>query len=231
VKKATGVKSHTGPVIALAYNLMRIVETNIPYNALREHVELELLLDFLGNTVFSQKHGIKSLQEEATDAICTADVEKMVELGFRRGPSELLCNLIKKEAASIGTKDLVGYHAFIKENGGSKIINKIVRLKNRLWFATRARLGPFKLRDHLRAAPVDLPSYMMRHILTSSLERTSAMMAKRSFDKAAKQNTLETDNIKDLQKQLFVLVDLICGSDNKNLQMEAEKFTNIGVLI
>jgi hypothetical protein len=75
VRKATGVKSHTGPVVALAYNLMRIVEKNIPYENIKEHVNIEVLLDFLGNTVFKQKHGIKSLQGEATDAICTADIE------------------------------------------------------------------------------------------------------------------------------------------------------------
>lgn len=230
VRKATGVKSHTGPVIALAYNLMRIVEANIPYHALREHVELELLLDFLGNTVFKQKHGIKSLQEEATDAICTANVERMVELGFKRKPSELLCDLIKREAASIGTKDLVGYHKFIKERGGSKIINKIVRLKNRLWFSTRSRFGPFKLRDHLRAVPVDLPSHMLKNVLTSSVERTSEIMARRALEKSEKRSPLKTDKIKSLKDELFTLMDQMCGVNSEDLEIKVEKFTNIGVI-
>jgi len=226
VRKATGVKSHTGPVIALAYNLMRIVEANVPYSQVRDHVELELLLDFLGNTVFKQKHGIKSLQEEATDAICTADTEKMVELGFRREPSELLCALIRKEADSIGTKDLVGYHEFVKSVGGSKIINKIVRLKNRLWFATRSKLGPFKLRDHLKATPVDLPSYMLRHILKSPADKVSEVLSTNSLNKAGEKYQLKTDSIKRTQEQLFNLIDNLCGNDKEIV----EKFTNIGVL-
>ena len=209
VRKATGVKSHTGPVIALAYNLMRIVEANISYADTQEHVELELLLDFLGNTVFKQKHGIKSLQEEATNAICTADVDYMIKLGFKRKPSELLCNLIKKEAASIGIHDLVGYHKFIQENGGSKIINRVVRCKNRLWFATRALLGPFKLRDHLRANPSDLPSYMLMNILKMPTEKTSELITKATSKKIKKQSQLNTDAFKYAQTKLFDFIDNI----------------------
>jgi len=170
IKRATGVKSHTGPVIALAYNLMRIVERNVPYDDVKSHVNLELLLDFLGNTVFSQKHGVKSLQEEATDAVCTGDVEEMVRLGFDREPSEMLCELVRKEALSIGVKDLVAYHQRIKQRGGSKIINLIVRKKNRIYFATRAKLGPFDLLDNLKDSPVDLPSWMLYHALRSERE-------------------------------------------------------------
>lgn len=230
VRKATGVKSHTGPVIALAYNLMRIVEANVAYSDIQEHVELELLLDFLGNTVFKQKHGIRSLQEEATNAICTADVEYMVKLGFKREPSALLCNLIRKEASSIGIRDLVGYHQFIKKNGGSKIINRIVRLKNRLWFATRSSLGPFKLREHLTAEPVDLPSYMLKHILKSSIERTSEMLARLALEKEQKRSPLENETIAELQRQLFSLLDSVLGADKPNSEEITEKFSNIGVL-
>jgi hypothetical protein len=230
VRKATGVKSHTGPVIALAYNLMRIVEANVDYSDIHEHVELELLLDFLGNTVFKQKHGIKSLQEEATNAICTADVDYMVKLGFRRKPSELLCNLIRKEATSIGIHDLVGYHAFIKKNGGSKIINRIVRLKNRLWFATRSLLGPFKLRDHLRAKPIDLPSYMLRNILKSSSEKISEMLARLALEKEQKRFPLKTKNIMELQRKLFSILDSVLGAYKPNSEEIPEKFSNIGVL-
>jgi hypothetical protein len=170
VRKATGVKSHTGPVIALAYNLMRIVERNISYKNIEEHAHVEVLLDFLGNTVFKQKHGIKSLQEEATDAICTADLEKMVSLGFDKKPSLLLCNLIVKEAASlgiVGRNALISYHEFVKANGRSKIINRIVREKNKVYFATRASFGPRVLLHHLKESPVDLPSFMLNRILKS----------------------------------------------------------------
>ncbi len=207
VRKATGVKSHTGPVIALAYNLMRIVEKNVPYENLKEHVNLELLLNFLGNTVFKQKHGIRSLQEEATDAICTADVDKMVELGFDRAPSKLLCDLIRKEAASLRVYNLVKYHDFVKENGGSKIINFIVRRKNRVYFATRANLGPFKLLDHLNDAPVDLPSWMLSHILRSTKEDIEAKLERLKAEKMNIRDLLTTDSMREVYHILSAYID------------------------
>jgi len=195
VRKATGVKSHTGPVIALAYNLMRIVEKNVPYDRVEEHANLELLLDFLGNTVFKQKHGIKSLQEEATDAICTANVDEMVRLGFDRRPSQMLCDLIRKEAASTGIRNLVSYHEFIKKNGGSKIINRIVRMKNKVYFATRAKLGPFKLLEHLQEKPVDLPSFMMAHVLRSEREKVEDKIDRLKARRMKIHNVLKNDKL------------------------------------
>jgi len=231
VRKATGVKSHTGPVIALAYNLMRIVEANVPYTNKKAHVELELLLDFLGNTVFKQKHGIESLQEAATDAICTGDVERMVDLGFNREPSKLLCDLIRKEAKSTGIRDLIWYHnTVVKENGGSKIINRIVRMKNRLWFATRASMSPFKMVDHLKDKPVDLPSKMMRHILTTPYERASDILMRKEAEKNNFHALAEmmTQNFKDAAKAMLDWVDKALvrkGADPKD-----DVFVNIGVL-
>lgn len=234
IRKATGVKSHTGPVIALAYNLMRIVESNIAYTDTRQHVALELLLDFLGNTVFKQKHGIKSLQEDATDAICTGDVEKMVELGFDREPSALLCNLIRKEALSIGVRDLASYHKFIKEHGGSKIINKIVRLKNRLWFASRSMMGPYKLWDHLKADAVDLPSMMLRHILRKAERSTSALLELQDYEKAVrklkKNSYFSTDNFKAVRDATFDYIDAICGVDKEEDTVQEPKLVGVGVL-
>lgn len=216
VRKATGVKSHTGPVIALAYNLMRIVEAHVPYDDVEQHVALEILLDFLGNTVFSQKHGIKSLQEEATDAICVADVDRMVELGFERKPSETLCNLIRKEAASIGTRDLKSYHEFIKARGGSKIINKIVRLKHRVYFATRAKLGPIRLLEHLVERPNDLPSEILIEIMQSSKEKVSEMLCRLKIEKAKKRFRVFSKDIEDARDALVELVEDICGESGES---------------
>lgn len=207
VRKATGVKSHTGPVIALAYNLMRIVEKNVPYDRVEEHANLELLLDFLGNTVFKQKHGIKSLQQEATDAICTANVDAMVRLGFDRQPSKLLCDLIRKEAASLGVRDLVGYNKFIKENGGSKIINRIVRMHNKIYFATRAQLGPFKLLEHLGEQPVDLPSFMMAHILRSEREKIECKIDRMKAKHMKIHNILKNSKMHEAYLELAKYVD------------------------
>jgi hypothetical protein len=210
VRKATGVKSHTGPVIALAYNLMRIVEANVPYTNVEQHVNLELLLDFLGNTVFKQKHGIKSLQEEATDAICTADVDKMVELGFERQPSQLLCDLIRSEAKSLKIFNLKKYHEWIKKNRrGSKIINLIVRRKNRVYFASRAALGPFSLLDHLQDTPKDLPSWMLWHILRSDREKVEDKIERLKAAKMKVRNILTTDRMRAVYEELAAYIDKI----------------------
>jgi hypothetical protein len=209
VRKATGVKSHTGPVIALAYNLMRIVEANIPYDHVEEHVHLELLLDFLGNTVFKQKHGIRSLQEDATDAICLAEVDKMVALGFERGPSELLCNLIRKEAASLRIWNLKGFHERAKKEGGSKIINFIVRKKNRVYFATRSKMGPFALLDHLKDAPRDLPSFLLFHILRTEREQIEAKLERLKSERMKIKNVLKTTKMQELYTTLSNIVDSI----------------------
>ena len=207
VRKATGVKSHTGPVIALAYNLMRIVERNVDYRDIKQHVNLELLLDFLGNTVFKQKHGIKSLQGEATDAICTADVDQMVRLGFEREPSLLLCNLMTIEAAKIGINDLVKYHKRVKENGGSKIINLIVRKQNKIWFATRANLSPFSLLEHLKADPVDLPSHTLRRLLKTERETVSEKLGEIKLRKAEKKYKFSMSGWKEAYDTMASLID------------------------
>ena len=209
VRKATGVKSHTGPVIALAYNLMRIVERCVPYTEAESHVHLEVLLDFLGNTVFRQKHGIKSLQEEATDAICVADTEKMVGLGFDREASQLLCDLILLEAASLRIWDLVSFHQAAKEGRGSKIINFIVRRKNKIYFASRALLGPFNLLDHLRSAPLDLPSFMLFRILKSKREDVEDVLDRIKAKKIKVRNVLTTENMRAAYEELAAYIDKI----------------------
>ena len=167
VERAVGVKSHTGPVIALAYNLMRIVEAEIGYQDTKLNAMVEKTLDFLGNTVFSQKHGIKPLQEEATEAICLADPEKMEALGFDRDPSELLCKLIKKKAAQLRIDDLEEHYEQHKVTGSSNIINLVVRRFNKVYFASRASLDPIYMLQCLDAEAVDLPSHMLKIALKS----------------------------------------------------------------
>jgi len=221
VRMATGVKSHTGPVIALAYNLMRIVERNISYSDIKQHVSLEVLLDFLGNSVFSQKHGVKSLQEEATDAICTGNVEEMVALGFDRQPSQLLCDLIRKEASSIRIRDLVQYHQKVKEERWPKIINLIVRRKNKIYFATRSRLSPFNLLQHLESPPVDLPSHMMCLILKSDRELVQEKIDRIKADRMRIRNVLQTKQMADIYELMSGYVGKIMTktADSGNVEI------------
>jgi len=222
VRKATGVKSHTGPVIALAYNLMRIVERNVPYTNTTAHAHLELLLDFLGNTVFKQKHGIKSLQEEATDAICVADVNGMVKLGFDEEPSKLLCDLIKKEAQSIGITNLQKYHEYAKKRGASKIINLIVRKKHKVYFASRSIMGPFALLEHLNAPPCDLPSFILYKVLRTDREKIEDKIENLKAERMKIRNVLTDPNLRDLYSILSEYLDKItCNTKTKEVSYGA----------
>lgn len=167
VKRATGVKAHTGPVIALSYNLMRLVEGCIPLEETKTHADIEVLLDCLGNSVFSQKHGIRSLQEEATDAICTANSEKMFELGFDKDSSKLLCNIIKEEAKKIlQITNLVSFHKNAKEKGRSNIISKLIKEKHKLYFASRSVLKPYDLYKCTKHNGNDIPSFLFKHFMS-----------------------------------------------------------------
>jgi hypothetical protein len=178
VERAVGVKSHTGPVIALAYNLMRIVEAEVGYKDTRFNAMIEKTLDFLGNTVFSQKHGIRPLQEEATEAICLANPEKMVELGFDKEPSEKLCEIIRKKAKQLRIEDLEEHYERHKTIGSSNVINTIVRRFNRVYFASRASLDPIYMLRCLDSEAVDLPSHLFKKALqtiTKDLREESEM--------------------------------------------------------
>lgn len=166
VKRATGVKSHTGPVIALAYNIMRILENSDIRDNQKTNVAVEVFLDKVGNSVFKQKHGVKSLHDVVIDAICTCDIDLLVEHGFNRGTSITICNIIKDKAAQLGVFDLKSYHKWAVANGRSKIINRIVREQNKIYFASRASLEACTLLHCLEQPVVDLPSKMVKWVLS-----------------------------------------------------------------
>jgi len=168
VGRAVGVKAHTGPVIALAYNLMRISETKIDYSDMRTNVDIEVMLDFLGNTVFSQKHGVTPLHEKAVDAICTGDVDAMVSCGFDRTTSDRIISIVKDYARSLGVIDLCKYHSGSKETGSSNIINRIVRTYNKVYFASRAIQKPGSMYDYVNSSAVDVPSHLFRKIISKT---------------------------------------------------------------
>ena len=166
VSKAVGVKAHTGPVIATAYNLMRISENYYGIRDQKLASDIEVMLDFLGNTVFSQKHGIKALHDEAIYAVSTGDVDKMASMGFDRGTSEKVITAIKHYAKQLGVYNLKQYHKYILENGGSNIINKIVRTYNKVYFASRAQQNPIDMLQYLRSKPNDIPSFLLHKLIT-----------------------------------------------------------------
>lgn len=159
------VKIWTGPVIALCYDLMRIVEGNISYYDREGHVNVEVFLDKVGNSVFSQKHGIKSLREECTEAVCLADTDALIKLGFPSKETYQLCTIIREYAAKLGLRsdaDLRKHYQRHLEEGRSNIIKTIVRRYHKSYFATRASLHPVDLLEHLETPPRDLVGHLIQ---------------------------------------------------------------------
>jgi len=207
VKRATGVKSHTGPVIALAYNIMRLIENSPVAESQRTNVAVEFFLDKVGNSVFKQKHGVQSLHDVVIDAICTADVNTLVEHGFRRGTSTIICNVIIEKARGLGVYNLVRYHEFVKSKGTSNIINRIVRTENKIYFASRAQLEGCNLLRHMEQQEVDVPSKLLNWVLSGKSDSVVT-----PFDKHKQEKALEglfSDRYKDICRALTTAVDII----------------------
>lgn len=178
VKRATGVKSHTGPVIALAYNIMRILENSEIRDNQKTNVAVEVFLDKVGNSVFKQKHGVKSLHDIVIDAVCSTDVEMLVEYGFNRNTSTTICDIIRKKALELGVKNPASYHKWAIANGRSKLINRIVRQQNKIYFASRAQLEGCSLIHHLESPVVDWPSKMLKTVLSGKAGNVETMLEK-----------------------------------------------------
>ena len=166
VSKLTGVKSNTGPVVALAYNLLRIMENSEYAGNQRLECGIEVFMDTVANSVFKQKHGVKSLHKVVTEAVCTADEQSLIAEGFDPEVSRLVCLQIKKKAKELGVADLKAYHTMIQEKGGSNIINKIVKANNVLYFTSRSTLDGCKLVMNLiNYDVVDIPSKIFKKIM------------------------------------------------------------------
>lgn len=166
VEKNTGVKAQTGPVIALTYNLMRIVENSDMANNQKMKVAVEMFLERAAQSVFDQKHGGRSMYDIVIEGVCTANIEMLVGVGFKRSTTTLICDLIRKNAVEMGIHDLVKYHANMKKLGGGNIISKIVRKKNKIYFASRSALHPVQYLDIINEPAVDVPSRMFKWVMS-----------------------------------------------------------------
>lgn len=165
VADLTGVKRGTGTAVALAYNLMRIIEGSVGYKDKETNLALEVILDTVANSVFSQKHAGESLEQRCKRAVCLADFGDMMEMGFPKRGSQKLCEIIKTEAAKVGVNDLAGHFENHLKRGRSNIINLIVRSKHKVYFATRSNLHPIRLLEHLDSPPTDLVSHLWHKVM------------------------------------------------------------------
>lgn len=175
VSSLTGVKRGTGAVVALAYNLMRIIEGCVGYNDKDTNLAMEVIMDKVANSVFEQKHAGESLEERCKEAICTANLREMLAMGFPETGSKRLCQIIREEAQGVGVTNLESHYRSHQKRGHSNIVNLIVRKKRKFYFATRANLSPVRLLEHLDSEPTDLTSHLWHRSLRMKERKSGAL--------------------------------------------------------
>ena len=176
VEKNTGVKAQTGPIIALTYNIMRMVENSDIGKQRKSKVGIGVFLEKAAQSVFEQKHGGTSLHEVVINSICTGNVESLVEVGFNRGVTTMIVDLVKQKAAALGITDLIKYHKQSEERGMSNIISLIVREQNRIYFASRSKLECVALIKAINEPAVDVPSEMFKWIMSKRIVTTDTKL-------------------------------------------------------
>lgn len=174
VESLTGIKRGTGTVISLCYNLLRISERSIGYEDANMSVDMELLLDKVANSVFSKKHAGKSLEDECREAICTADVDKMVDLGFGEKASKKLSSIIIDLSKECGfsKNSLKGYFKSCEEEGKTPITNIIIRKFHKTWLVSRTKQHPINMLKNLESTPQDLADHMFVSAKKMNTERS-----------------------------------------------------------
>ena len=116
------------------------------------------------------------------DAICTGDINGLVEKGFDRSTSTILCNTIKQKALEIGVKNLKSYHERAKIFGGN-IVSRIVRTQNRVYFASRAVLEGSALLECLNQPVIDMPSKILSWTLSDRASQIRTPLEERTENK------------------------------------------------
>jgi len=208
IERATGVKSHTGPVIALAYNLMRIIENSDVRDNQKTNVAIEVFLDKVGNSVFRQKHGVKSLHDIVVEAVCKADDKTLIEHGFKQETTELICNLIRSKARQLRIFDLEKFYEDAKKRGGN-LITFIVRNMNKIYFASRAQLDGGKLLKHLDNEAVDIPSRMFKWAMSGNADSIRTPLDKHMEERMLRGVSNETTLTS--YGTLMDLLNTVCG--------------------
>jgi hypothetical protein len=174
VAALTGIKRGTGTIVALSYNMMRIIENNVGFEDKETNLALEVIMDTVANSVFGQKHAGVSLEDRCKEAICTANVKQMLDMGFPEAGSRTLCSIIRKEAAALGIDNLERHYRNHLAKGRSNVINVIIRNKHRFYFATRSNLEPVRLLQYIESPPSDLTSHLWQRSLNLK-EKQDAM--------------------------------------------------------
>ena len=220
VEKNTGVKAQTGPVIALTYNIMRIVENSELAKDHKMKVAIEMFLEKAAQSVFEQKHGGKSLYEIVIDGVCTANVEMLVEVGFKRGTTEKLCSLLVARANSLGIFDLVAHHDKVKKEGGGNLISTIVRVQNRIYFASRSQLEGIALLKALESPATDIPSRMYKWVMAGKTKHSHTILDRLSEEEHM--SAIKNNKVREACGSLCELINAIFNKQHSSTCEEAE---------
>ena len=224
VGKLTGIKSYTGPIVALAYNLLRIMENTPVEHTCETKASIEVFIDTVANSVFKQKHGKKSLHKIVIDAICTADVEMLIKEGFDSTISKIICDTIKDKAKKRNIKSLTYYHEQAKKGGRANIINRIVREENKLYFTSRSVLDILAvIKNTTKCSVVDIPSNIFSKIMFNKFNNVKTQLDK--FKDYKLLSKLNYKNKKELNtvEQLFNCIDTMFSKPNVNINFLGEK--------
>lgn len=212
VGKLTGVKAQTGPVIAMAYNVTRVVESSGEALDPDMRAGIEMFIEKAGQSVFEQKHGGQSLHGIVLDAICKADVDALAEEGFDRKVADFICRIIKRKANEIGVPDLATFH----EKKGATIVSKIVRANNKLYYASRAFLEGCELLEYINTPVVDLPSRIFNLTMSGTYSKKKTVLDKDYDNRLINQ---VGDDFKEACAALFRCIDTVVGFRRESVEI------------
>jgi len=208
VGKLTGVKSFTGPVVALAYNLLRIMENSSMEHNNKIKAGIEVFMDTVANSVFKQKHGKKSLHKVVMDAVCTADEKALIDNGFEPAIVKVVCSTIREKAAKRKISNLLQYHEYSKKMGRSNLINRIVREENKVYFASRSNADVINVLGSVdKFKVVDIPSSIFYKIMSYKYNKNKTQLDKFNEEKLLKTLHYQDATKNKAVKKLFQYVD------------------------
>ena len=215
VDKVMGPKSYTGPVIALVYNLMRIMERSEYRDCPKTSAGVEVFLDRVGNSVFKMKHGYQSFHEIVVDSICEGDIDRLIESGFDTEVSTIICNVVKEKAQKYGVYNLKEHHAEAKDGNKSNIISLIVRKENQTYFVARASIEELCILYGLEQEPVDIPSEIYQWVTSGKAKRIKTELGKIYDNYLLK--CISNPETKDMAEGLLSAIDIAFNTEVESL--------------
>jgi len=222
VRSVTSAKGSVGPIVALAYNIQRLVER---YNIIDQetNVKVEMFLERLCQSIFEQKHvGQKVLHEVVCEALYRGNAGKLIELGYDKDASIIICGVIYQASRDIGFKCSLDWYF---ENCPAPIVNRVIRDLNKIYLASRSNLEGCKLLYQLKEPAVDIPSRILKWALSGKAEKIRTPLVELEDEKALAE--LSEDSSKAACEMMFEQIENILtmkgGTNGNNIYVEVQK--------